>query len=78
MAKLVAPLFSLNASGSIGEALTFSNRRSGAQVRFQKKQKDKRSDDQLSQRELFKTARDWWHTLTPAEQAEWKTEGDNP
>ena len=78
MAKLVAPLFSLTARGSIDKALTFSNRRSGAQVRFQKKQADKETAPRLAQRSLFKTAKDWWHFLTPAEQAEWKTEGDNP
>ncbi len=39
MVKLVAPLFSLDAHGSIDKALTFSSRKSGPQVRFQKKQK---------------------------------------
>jgi len=39
MTKLNGPLFSLNASGSIGDELTYSKRKSGNQVRFQRKQK---------------------------------------
>lgn len=38
MAKLHGPLFSLKASGSIGPVLTYSERKTGSQVRYQRKQ----------------------------------------
>ncbi len=41
MSKVSGPLFSLNASGSIKESLTYSSRKEGNIVRFQKKQKVK-------------------------------------
>ena len=78
MAKLTGPLFSLNAKGSIGKELTFTDRRSGAQVRFQKKQTDISTPSRVINRGYFKTAVGWWHILTPSEQLEWKWEGNNP
>jgi len=38
--KIKSPLFSQSVSGTIADALTFSNRKTGQQVRFQRKQKD--------------------------------------
>jgi len=76
--KLVGPLFSLSAKRSIGKELTYSARRSGAQVRFQKKQADVSTPERVINRDYFKTVVRWWHLLTAAEQLEWKTEGDNP
>jgi len=78
MAKLVGPLFSLDAHGSVGRAITFSERRSGPQVRFQKKQVDTATPTRLTQRGYFSKAVDWWHKLTPSEQLEWREEGNNP
>lgn len=40
MTKLIAPLMSEKASGTIAEGLTFSSRKTGPQVRWQKKQRD--------------------------------------
>lgn len=39
MAKTTGPAMSIEARGSIGEGLTFSERKTGSQVRFQRKQK---------------------------------------
>ena len=40
MVKLNGPLHSDGASGSVGRSLTYSQRKSGSQVRYQRKQKD--------------------------------------
>lgn len=53
MVKVKAPLFSISASGTIAEFLTFSNRQKFQQVRWQKKQKDRNSSNQKIQRALF-------------------------
>ncbi len=78
MTKLVAPLLSLDAHGTLGGALTYSKRSSGPQVRFQKKQRGLATSAQTIQRAFFQTAVGWWHELTPTEQEEWRTEGNNP
>ena len=71
MAKLKGPLFSLDAHGTLGNALTFSSRRSGSQVRFQKKQTDFKSAPRAIQRGYFSMGMGWWGELTANEQAEW-------
>lgn len=58
MVKVKSPLFSVSASGTISEFLTFSNRRTIQQCRWQRKQKDRNSSRQNSQRLLFLSARD--------------------
>lgn len=78
MAKLKGPLFSLGAHGSLGSALTFSGRKSGEQVRFQKKQTDVETTARTTQRGFFQKAAGWWGELTSAEQNEWTSEGNNP
>ena len=78
MAKLSSPLLSLEARGTLGPRLTYSTRRSGAQVRFQKAQKYVASATQKIQRDFFLTATGWWSMLSPEEQAEWTSEGNNP
>ena len=72
MAKLSGPLLSVKASGSVGERLTFSERKSGSQARFQKAQKDVITAKRTTQRGYFRTSCDWWNTLTADEQAEWE------
>lgn len=56
MVKITQPLFSLEARGTIAKSLTFSERKTGAQVRWQKKQKDVQSVERLEQREKFLSA----------------------
>lgn len=77
MAKIKGPLLSLAASGSMGPRLTFSQRSSGQQARFQKAQTDYINDARQQQRSYFSTAEGWWHELTPAEKEEWRPLGLN-
>ena len=44
---------SLEASGTVAGFLTFSKKQTGQQVRWQKKQQDRMSAEQLTQREKF-------------------------
>lgn len=71
MAKLQSPLLSLQASGSIGKELTYSTRASGAQVRFQKKQKDFESVGRKVQRDAFRSGLVLWHALPFDEKEYW-------
>lgn len=69
MAKTKGPLFSVTARGSFGPRLTFSQRTSGQQVRYQRAQKDRNSNAQQIQREYFSAASEWWGEMTDTEQA---------
>lgn len=71
MAKLKNPLLSAQASGSIGPRLTFSQRGSGSQARFQKAQADVITAGRTTQRGYFSEAITQWHTLNSAEQTQW-------
>jgi len=73
MAKLKGPLLSLTARGSFGPRLTFSDRTSGQQVRYQRAQVDYENDARLQQRTRFFMAKEWWLDLTAAEKSEWET-----
>ena len=56
MVKITFPLQSLSASGSIMETLTFSRRAKCQQVRLQRKQSDRFSESQKTQRSFFSLA----------------------
>ena len=71
MAKSTGPLFSLEARGSVGECLTFSKRKSGQQVRFQRKQKDVITVDRTFQRAKFNLGLDLWRSLPDNEKQYW-------
>jgi len=60
--KVKSPLFSNEARGSLSEALTFSKRRSGQQVRYQKKQRDVVTAARTAQRALFLDSVERWNT----------------
>lgn len=60
MAKLTFPLMSLSAHGTIAKNLTFSERKTGNQVRWQKKQKDVLTTARETQRNKFKSYREAW------------------
>jgi len=49
---------SFSASGSLAQFITFSQRKSGQQVRWQKKQKDSQTENQLVQRNKLVIASD--------------------
>ncbi len=72
MVKLSGPLFSLEAHGSLGPRLTFSQRKNVSQVRFQRAQKDVITPARTLQRGYFQMAVSWWHELSEQEQADWK------
>ena len=69
--KVKGPLFSLEASGSIGPHLTFSQRKSGQQVRHQKAQADVTTSDRTTQRDYFIEAYGKWNSLSSAQQGQW-------
>ena len=69
MAKIEGPLLSMGASGSMGPRLTFSQRKSGQQVRFQRAQTDIVTSARATQRDYFKSAAGWWSEMTTAEKS---------
>ncbi len=73
MAKLIGPLFSESAHGSIGKRLTYSKRNSGEQARFQRANHDRNSSTQQTQRALFLTALAAWNSLSNSEKQLWNT-----
>lgn len=60
MTKVTGPLLSFSASGTIAKGLTFSLRKSGQQVRWQRKQKDVTSSARLAHRAIFLQGRESW------------------
>jgi hypothetical protein len=72
MAKINGPLFSISASGSLGKELTFSERKSGSQARYQRKQGPNKTLAQLEQQEAFRQAVILWASLFISEQDYWK------
>lgn len=65
--KLKQPLLSSTAHGTIKPRLTFSQRKSGAQVRIQKAQKDRITPARTIQRNKFQQACAGWNGLTDEE-----------
>lgn len=63
MAKVKRPLMSMEAHGTVAKGLTFSLRKSGQQVRWQRKQKDVITSARQDQRDRFNSAREPW-TMT--------------
>ena len=61
MAKLNGPLCSFSASGTICGYLTYSERKSGSQVRYQRKQKDIITSARTTQRDRFKECITSWN-----------------
>jgi hypothetical protein len=73
MAKIRGPLFSYKASGSFGPRLTYQERGSGPQVRFQKAQADVTTTERTTERGYFIEAYEHWNTLSDADKATWDT-----
>jgi len=71
MVKLRGPLLSLKATGSISQRLTYSQRKSGPQARYQKAQADVTTTGRTTQRGYFTEAVAQWNTLTAAEKQAW-------
>jgi hypothetical protein len=71
MVKITGPLHSDTASGTIADVLTFSQRASGQQVRYQKKQKDVSSAARVVQRAKFNLGLRMWQLLPDNEKNYW-------
>lgn len=56
MVKIRSPLYSMSASGILRDRICFSNRKTYQLARWQKKQSDRKSTDQLDQRAKFSLA----------------------
>lgn len=72
MAKILGPLHSISAAGSFGPRLTFSNRKSGQQVRIQKAQVYTPNTAQQTAREAYAAAYAGWNDLSDEEKQEYK------
>jgi hypothetical protein len=71
MAKVDGPLLSLDASGSIGGAMTFSKWKGVNYVRYKTKPTNPQTTAQTTQRTAFSTAVAAWHALTTEVQDTW-------
>jgi hypothetical protein len=71
MVRITGPLFSLKASGELKENVTYSERITGPQVRFQRKQKDIGSEAQLLQREKYSKGVILWRSMPKEERDYW-------
>ena len=74
MAKTEGPLLSESAHGSIGTELTFSQRASGKQVRFQRKQKDIITTARTTKRDIFATGVEDWKIIFLGEREDYEKE----
>ena len=71
MAKLQGPLLSVGAHGTVGGVLTFSERKTVDQVRFQRKQQVFSSEALLIERDKFYASGVLWNFLTQEEKDQW-------
>lgn len=72
MVKLVAPMFSLGASGSIGKAVTFATWKGIPYARELVKPANPQSGGQIGMRAMFKFLSQIWASLSAANQATWE------
>lgn len=73
MAKTVGPLLSQDAHGSLSKLLTYSNKRTGQQVRQYNKPLAPPSAKQRGQRRLTEFLVAHWQNMTAAQRATWET-----
>ena len=71
MAKVDGPLLSLDASGSVGGAMTFSKWKGRNYVRQKTKPANPQTAGQTTQRTAFSNAVAGWHALLEADQTAW-------
>jgi len=72
MAKLKAPLLSFLATGNLAKILAFRRRGSTTVAERYPFPMDAKTPLQLTWRTIFQMAVEWWHQLSPDEQAEWE------
>lgn len=73
MASVKGPLFSLDASGSVGDAIVFSKWKGRNYVRRHAIPSNPRSVGQVSVRAMIKFLTQYWTSLTAGEEADWDT-----
>lgn len=71
MAKVRGPLHSDGAVGHMKNRVTFSNRKSGTIVRYQRAQKDVVTEKRTTQRSKFLLGLAFWQTLPDEEKQYW-------
>ncbi len=74
MARVYGPLFSLDARGTIGKAIVYSNWKGLGTVRMWLKPYDPDSPGQHAQRILIGKAVKGWQSLSPAQRAAWNSQ----
>ncbi len=72
MAKLKAPLISLDAHGSIGRSVTFQSSTKRKYARTKPVPADRRSSAQLAHRQRYRDAVDIWNALTLGDKEAWR------
>ena len=73
MAKLKKPLFSLDAKGGLGRAISFVKRGGRSVAEKKPEVPDARTLAQLSWRHMYQKAVVLWHALSAAEKQEWES-----
>lgn len=76
MAGVKGPLFSLDASGSVGDALVYAKWKGRNYVRRHAIPANPRSVGQVSVRAMLKFLTQYWVSLTAGEQADWETRAE--
>lgn len=76
MARTVGPLMSLDASGSIGKAITFSKWKGRNYVRRLVKPSQPRSGAQVGRRAMMRFLAQRWDAVSTAEKATWQDHAD--
>jgi len=72
MAHASGPLLSATARGSIADLLTFSRRKTGQQVRFQKRQEDFVTTGRAAARSTYSLAVAEWGLMDTETKKQWK------
>ncbi len=73
MAVVTGPLFSLSASGSVGDSIVYSTWKGIQYVRRHAVPANPKSVGQVSVRVMLKFLTQYWASLTGAEQTDWET-----
>jgi len=76
MAKVAGPLFSMDASGSIGKAIVFSKWKGRPYVRQLVTPKNPKSGSQVGVRSMFKFLAQEWDGQTAPDKATWEDRAD--
>lgn len=76
MPKLTGPLFSVEARGTLGNALTFKKGKEGQRVEKVPRPRDRKSVAQVAQRDLFVEAVLYWHSLGMSQRDYAEVKGD--